>query len=116
MRVEEVRLSRDRGRCGPGASGRCRWRANSAHGYALAAAANLPYADGSFDLVVAYNMLMDVNDVPAAVKEMRRVLGPDGQLLISIVHPLADHGKFLRHEPDSPLVVKGTYFGRQRFE
>jgi SAM-dependent methyltransferase len=90
--------------------------ANSAHEYALAAAANLPYADGSFDLVVAYNMLMDVNDVPAAVKEMRRVLGPDGQLLISIVHPLADHGKFLSHEPDSPLVVKGTYFGRQRFE
>ncbi len=90
--------------------------ADSAHAYVHAAAADLPYADGSFDLVVAYNMLMDVDDVPSAVKEMRRVLRPNGQLVVSIVHPFADHGRFASDDADSPLMVKGTYYGRQRFE
>jgi SAM-dependent methyltransferase len=90
--------------------------ADSADDYVLAAAADLPFDDGSFDLVVAYNMLMDVDNVPAAMKEMRRVLRPDGQLLLSIVHPFADHGRFESDQADSPLVVTGTYFGRQRFE
>jgi SAM-dependent methyltransferase len=76
----------------------------------------LPFADGSFDLVVAYNMLMDVDDVPAAIKEMRRVLRPGGELIVSIVHPFADHGRFLSSDVDSPFVAKGTYFGRQRFQ
>jgi ubiquinone/menaquinone biosynthesis C-methylase UbiE len=60
-------------------------QADSAHEYAVASATALPFEAGSFDLVVAYNMLMDVSDVPGAVKEMRRVLRPDGQLLLSIV-------------------------------
>jgi 2-polyprenyl-3-methyl-5-hydroxy-6-metoxy-1,4-benzoquinol methylase len=90
--------------------------ADSAANYVLATADDLPFAKGSFDLVVAYNMLMDVDDVPAAVKELRRVLRPDGQLVLSIVHPFADHGRFQSHKADSPFAVKGTYFGRQRFE
>ena len=88
----------------------------SADEYVVASVTKLPFRDASFDLVVAYNMLMDVDDVPAAVKEMRRVLRPTGRLVISIVHPLADHGRFVSNEADSPFVVKGTYFGRQRFE
>ena len=45
---------------------------NSADLYRVAAAAELPFEDASFDLAVAYNVLMDVENVPAAVKEMRR--------------------------------------------
>jgi len=33
-------------------------------------------ADGSFDLVVAYNSLMDVEDMPTTVREAARVLEP----------------------------------------
>ena len=90
--------------------------AESADEYVVAAAADLPFQDRSFDVVVAYNMLIDVDDVPSAIREMWRVLRPDGQLVISIVHPFADHGRFLTPDADSPFVVKGTYFGRQRFE
>jgi ubiquinone/menaquinone biosynthesis C-methylase UbiE len=42
-------------------------RAGSAKEYAVAAAGHLPFGDGSFDLVVAYNILMDAENVPAAV-------------------------------------------------
>lgn len=90
--------------------------AESAQAHVQAVATELPFADASFDLVVAYNMLMDVDDVPSAVKEMRRVLRPNGRLIVSIVHPFADHGRFVSDDADSPLIVKGTYYGRQRFE
>ena len=88
----------------------------SADHYEVAAAAALPFQDPSFDLVVAYNMLMDVEDVPAAVKEIRRVLKPSGTLIVSIVHPFADRGHFAGPEADAPFLVLGSYFGRERFE
>lgn len=88
----------------------------SAHHYEVAAAAALPFGDQSFDLALAYNVLMDVEDVPAAVKEIRRVLKPSGTLIVSIVHPFADRGHFAGPEPDAPFIVQGSYFGRDRFE
>jgi SAM-dependent methyltransferase len=89
---------------------------DSAHGYALADGADLPFETGRFDLVVAYNMLMDVDDVPAVLREVRRVMRPAGTLVVSIVHPIADHGRFAGSEPDSDFVSNGAYFGRQRFD
>ena len=53
-------------------------QAGSADAYGIAAGADLPFENCSFDLVVAYNVLMDVDDVPAALKEMTRVLRPSG--------------------------------------
>ncbi|WP_368911680.1 class I SAM-dependent methyltransferase [Taklimakanibacter deserti] len=90
--------------------------AQSADQYRVAAAADLPFADESFDLTVAYNMLMDVEDVPAAVREARRVLRPSGTLIVSIVHPFTDRGRFANEAPDAPFVLEGSYFGRERFE
>ncbi|MBV9170868.1 MAG: class I SAM-dependent methyltransferase [Chloroflexi bacterium] len=90
--------------------------ARSAHGYAVAGAAALPFEDDCFDLVMAYNVLMDVADVLAALREMRRILRPSGQLVISIVQPFADRGCFADASGNAPFVVRGTYFGRQRFE
>lgn len=91
-------------------------QADSADEYAVADARNLPFGDGSFDLVAAYNVLMDVDDVPATVREIRRILRPGGQLIISLVHPFRDRGSFTGPEPDAPFVLTDTYFGRQRFE
>lgn len=91
-------------------------RADSAESYAMAAAGHLPFDDGSFDLVVAYNMLMDVENVPAAVNEMGRVLRSSGTLMISLVHPFADRGRFAGPGPEVPFVMQGSYFGRARFE
>lgn len=41
----------------------------------------LPFADGSFDLVVSAGVLDQVNDVPGALSLARRVLRPDGLFL-----------------------------------
>jgi SAM-dependent methyltransferase len=66
--------------------------------YVEGAAEALPFADGSFDLVVAYNSLMDVADMPAAVGEIGRVLAPGGRLCACVTHPMADAGRWLDNE------------------
>lgn len=89
--------------------------ARSARCYAAASATELPFANARFDLVVAYNVLMDLADVATAVKEFARVLRPAGRLIVSVVHPFADRGHFAGKETNPPFVVDGTYFGRRRF-
>jgi SAM-dependent methyltransferase len=91
-------------------------QAGSADTYRVAAAADLPFEDCCFDLVLIYNVLMNVEDVPAALREVRRVLRPSGTLVISICHPFADRGRFAGPEADSPFVLQKSYFGRERFE
>jgi SAM-dependent methyltransferase len=72
--------------------------ADPASRYVDGAAEALPFADGSFDLVVAYNSLMDVADMPAAVGEIGRVLAPGGRLCACVTHPMADAGRWLDDE------------------
>ncbi|MFC0066815.1 class I SAM-dependent methyltransferase [Umezawaea endophytica] len=60
--------------------------------YLVADATSLPFEDDSFDLVVAYNVLMDVDDVGATVREASRVLMAGGRLCLSITHPATNPG------------------------
>ncbi len=82
----------------------------------LGDAAALPFEGAAFDLVVAFNSLMDVQDMPGAVSEAARVLEPGGRLCVCVTHPLADAGAFESREPDARFVIEGSYFGRRRFE
>lgn len=50
-------------------------------------AESLPLADGSFDVVVSSLGLQFVPDKASAVREMQRVLAPDGQLAIATAGP-----------------------------
>jgi SAM-dependent methyltransferase len=81
--------------------------------YVLADAAAAPFPDASFDLVVAFNALMDVQDMPGTVREAARLLEPGGRLCVSVTHPLADAGSW---DDQERFVVAGSYFGRRRFE
>jgi SAM-dependent methyltransferase len=83
--------------------------------YLQADAAKLPFEDGSFDLVVAFNSLMDIDDMPGAVREAGRVLEPDGHFCCCITHPIRDAGRYLSREPDAPFVIAGPYLGKRRF-
>jgi SAM-dependent methyltransferase len=84
--------------------------------YVLGDAADLPFEDGSFDLVVAFNSLMDVQDMPGAVAEAARVLEPGGSFCVCVVHPIADAGSFESSDPDARFVIADTYYGKRRVE
>lgn len=81
--------------------------------YLLADAADLPFSTGRFDQVVAYNSLMDIEDMPGAVREVARVLRRGGTFSISVTHPLNDVGRFT---DDSTFVVERPYLETSYFE
>ena len=50
----------------------------------LGAAEELPYEDGTFDLVTAFDVVEHMDDDVAGLREMRRVLRPGGTLLLFV--------------------------------
>jgi SAM-dependent methyltransferase len=84
--------------------------------YVLADAGQLPFDAGTFGLVVAYNSLMDVDDMPRAVAEASRVLRPNGRMCICVTHPMADAGRFADRSADAPFVIAGDYLGTRIFD
>jgi SAM-dependent methyltransferase len=82
----------------------------------VADAAQLPFDDGVADLVVAFMSLHDVDDMPAAVGEMSRVLRPGGALCLAIVHPINSAGRFEGPDVDAPFIINGSYLESHRYE
>jgi ubiquinone/menaquinone biosynthesis C-methylase UbiE len=89
--------------------------ADPAGEYVVADAAALPFANESFDLVVAYNSLMDIDDMEGAVREAWRVLRPGSRLCVCVTHFINDAGWF---EPDSAdgVFFVNAYRGRRRYD
>ncbi len=83
--------------------------------YLQSDAAALPFASESFDLVVFFNSLMDVDDMEGSVREASRVLRHGGKLCACVTHPMTDAGHFASHEPDSQFVIEGSYLGERRW-
>lgn len=75
--------------------------------YVEADAAKLPFDDGVADLAIAFMSLMDMDDMPAALGEIDRVLCPGGLLLATVVHPLDSAGNFVPRDGDetAPYVI-----------
>ncbi|MGH7691786.1 MAG: class I SAM-dependent methyltransferase [Candidatus Dormibacteria bacterium] len=89
--------------------------ADQASTYLVAHAEALPLADCSFDLAVAYNSLMDVENLGAAVQELGRVLRPGGRLAVCVTHPVSDAGEFQGPEESAPFIITKSYLGRHPF-
>ena len=83
--------------------------------YLVGEAAALPFADASFDLVVFYNVLMDVEDMEGSLLEAARVLRAKGNICACVTHPISDAGAFESREPDAPFVIRGAYLGPRRW-
>jgi len=70
----------------------------------------LPFADGSFDVVFSHEVLEHVADDHACVREMARVARPQGRIVIFVpnrLYPFETHGVFWRgsyHFGNVPLV------------
>jgi SAM-dependent methyltransferase len=83
--------------------------------YVLADATSLPFEDESFDLAVSYNALMDIDDMPDAVRETARVLQPGSLFCVCVTHPVNDAGRFEHGEPGAAFHVD-VYRGRRRYD
>jgi SAM-dependent methyltransferase len=84
--------------------------------YVDGSAESLPFPDGTFDLVVAYNSLMDVDDMRQTVREAARVLVPGGHLCACVTHPFTDVGRFGGRDADALFVVRGSMLEPGRFD
>jgi SAM-dependent methyltransferase len=81
--------------------------------FQIARAESLPFPDASFDLVVSYLTLIDIADFRTALKEMVRVLTPEGILLIANLNSFItsrprgwikdQHGAYLHYPVDRYL-------------
>ena len=83
--------------------------------YVVADAAALPFAAESFDLAIAFNSLMDIDDMPAAVSETARVLRSGCCFCACITHPMRDAGLYERRNGRLAFVIRGDYFGKRRY-
>lgn len=86
--------------------------------YTLGYAEQLEIPDESFDLVVSYLALIDIDDVEAAIAEMARVLRPGGHALVANLTGFstssAPHGKKTCGETGETFRPLGTYLEERR--
>jgi ubiquinone/menaquinone biosynthesis C-methylase UbiE len=78
-------------------------------GILRADAAALPLEDASADLVIAFMSLQDIDAMPAAVREVARVLKTGGRFCLAIVHPINSAGRFETTPEDAPFLIMGDY-------
>jgi SAM-dependent methyltransferase len=83
--------------------------------YVVADAASLPFPDESFDIAVAYNSLMDIDDIEAAIREAARVLRSGSRFCICVTHPVNDAGRF-EHDDVGARFLIDVYRSRRRFD
>jgi SAM-dependent methyltransferase len=96
---------------GVDASARMVELASERHEALVADAAELPFEDGSFDLVIAYMSVMNFDDPEGAITEASRILEPGGRFCTAVLHPIDGAGRFESDDdPSSPFVIEGSYF------
>lgn len=63
----------------------------------------LPFVDGSFDVITSFETLEHLNERAAFLAELKRVLRPDGMLVLST--PNANYTKPVNGRPSNPFHV-----------
>lgn len=73
---------------------------------------DLPYEDGTFDIVVSKYALQTSGDVPQVIEEMSRVLRPGGTLAYLAVHPVRQFLEKKKNGKDyfTQEIVASTFF------
>lgn len=77
--------------------------------YVDASAEHLPFADQSFDLVVSYLTLIDIEGLDQAIREMARVLRPKGRLLIANLTSFNTAGQWRKHDDGTAEFLLDHY-------
>lgn len=72
-------------------------------------AASLPFADATFECVIAFMSFQDLDDLDGAAREAARVTEPGGTCCLAIVHPFNSAGLFEERERGARFVIDGSY-------
>jgi SAM-dependent methyltransferase len=72
----------------------------------------LPFADDTFDVVVASMSLHDMTDAETAIAETARVLVPGGALCLSVVHPMSSWESVTGGAGDDDI----SYFDERQYQ
>jgi ubiquinone/menaquinone biosynthesis C-methylase UbiE len=90
--------------------------ADPAGEYVESDAASMPLEDGVADLAIAFMTLMDMDDMPGAVREIGRVLEPGGTFVGAVVHPINSAGEFVPRDGDENALYRiESYLDRRRY-
>lgn len=86
--------------------------------YHIGFAEDLPFKNASFDLVVSYLSLIDIDDPAVAIAEMARVLRPNGRMLIANLSSFATSsmplGKRICRDTGDEIRPLGAYLEIQK--
>jgi SAM-dependent methyltransferase len=75
-------------------------------------AADLPLADGAFDVVLCQQGLQFMPDPAAALAEMRRVLAPGGRLTVSVWRPCEAYERLAGLlDPENAAIARSPFGG-----
>ena len=77
--------------------------------YRVADAAAVDLPGDSFDVVVAFMSLQDMDDTAGALAEAVRVAHPGGNVCIATVHPINSAGMFESSADGAPFQIAGSY-------
>jgi ubiquinone/menaquinone biosynthesis C-methylase UbiE len=80
-----------------------------------ASAESMPLPDEAFDVALCQLSLQFMPDQPAALREMRRVLAPDGRLLLNVPGPAGPLFAVLAEAMERHVGPQGAGFVRQVF-
>lgn len=74
-------------------------------------ARRLPLPDACAATVVTYCSLIDIDGMAPAVREMARILCPEGRLCICVTHPIADAGEMAFGDRGALFTLRHPYLG-----
>ncbi|MHB8332366.1 MAG: class I SAM-dependent methyltransferase [Candidatus Dormibacteria bacterium] len=89
--------------------------ADQAGTYVQADAAHLPFQDASFDLVVAFMSLQDMDQMDLAVAETTRVLRPGGRVCLAVVHPINSTGAHESEAAQAAFRIENSYMAQRDY-
>jgi len=77
---------------------------------------DLKIEDGAFDLVLSTLVLMDVKELDKAISELVRVTRNEGEILISVQHPILTAGDWERESGQKLFRKLDNYFMERELE
>ncbi len=85
-------------------------------GFMVGNVSDLGIRDGVFDLVLCTLVLMDIKDLESAINELVRVTRNEGDIVVSVQHPILTAGDWERESGHKTFRKIDSYFAERELE